>query len=66
MANVTTSAMHLQSVYHGFGQVVPIGMVMNKDKLHLRDAIIAVIEDPTFQASISGPFAVESLVRHLF
>ncbi|KAK9840412.1 hypothetical protein WJX74_009488 [Apatococcus lobatus] len=49
-----------KSVYHGCGHVVPIDKILNTDKLHLRDAISAVVEDPSFQANAQGPKADEA------
>ena len=44
----------MQSVYHGFGVAVPIEKVMKVDRLHLCNAITAVMEDVTFQVSTSA------------
>ena len=39
----------VQGVYHGFGKVVPYTLLSKAADFTLRDAIMAVLEDPSFQ-----------------
>lgn len=47
-----TTMCHGQSVYHGFGVVVAIEKLLKTDELHLRNAVMTVLEDPNFQVSM--------------
>lgn len=48
-----TNMWHGQSVYHGFGKVLSIDKLLKIEKLHLRDAVMTVLEDPNYQVSLS-------------
>lgn len=43
--------MCLQSVFHGFGEMLPIAKLPDSKGLHLRTVINKVIQDPNFKVT---------------